>query len=80
MSIEKSPAQSGRLSYACLLRLPEVMQRVGWKRSEIYRRIASGDFPKPVALGERTRAWPENEITAWCEARIAARDAKGRAA
>ena len=80
MTTKNGPAQSGHSSYACLLRLPEVMVRVGWKRSEIYRRIASGDFPKPVALGERSRAWPENEITAWCEARIAARDAKERAA
>ena len=63
-----------------LLRLPDVMRRVSLSRSEIYRRIAAGDFPQPVKLGERASAWPDHEVTAWCEARIAARDAKVAAA
>lgn len=62
-----------------LLRLPQVQARTGLSRSEIYRRIASGGFPAPVKLGERASAWPEHEVTAWCEARIAARDAKAAA-
>jgi prophage regulatory protein len=65
-----------------LERLPRVKARTGLSRSEIYRRIAANPptFPAPVKLGERASAWPEHEVTAWCEARIAARDAKGRAA
>ena len=62
-----------------LLRLPEVKARTGHSRSEIYRRIAAGDFPAPVKIGERASAWPEHEVSAWCEARIAARDAKAAA-
>ena len=62
-----------------LLRLREVCRRTGLSRSVIYRRIAAGDFPAPVKLGERASAWPEQEVTAWCAARIAARDAKAAA-
>lgn len=62
-----------------LERLPRVKARTGLSRSEIYRRIAAGNFPEPVKLGERASAWPEHEVTAWCEARIAARDAKAAA-
>lgn len=62
-----------------LQRLPQVKVRTGLSRSEIYRRIASGDFPQPVKLGKRASAWPEHEITAWCQSRIAARDAKAAA-
>ncbi len=62
-----------------LERLPQVKARTGLSRSEIYRRIAAGRFPQPVKLGERASAWPEHEVTAWCEARIAARDAKAAA-
>lgn len=58
-----------------LLRLPQVKSRTGLSRSEIYRRIAAGTFPAPIKLGERASAWPEHEVTAWIEARIAARDA-----
>ena len=60
--------------FAALLRLPEVMARVGLSRSEIYRRIAAGTFPAPVKLGDRASAWAEHEVVAWCEARVAARD------
>jgi len=62
-----------------LERLPRVKARTGLSRSEIYRRITAGDFPQPVKLGERASAWPEHEVTAWCEARIAARDARAAA-
>ena len=60
----------------CLIRLPEVRARTGLSRSAIYARMQAGDFPQPVHLGERSRAWPEHEVVAWCQARIAARDAK----
>jgi prophage regulatory protein len=62
-----------------LIRLPQVKARTGLSRSELYRRMAAGDFPQPVKLGERASAWPESEVSAWCEARIAARDAKAAA-
>ena len=62
-----------------LLRLREVCRRTCKSRSEIYRRIAAGEFPEPVKLGERASAWPEHEVTAWIASRIAARDAKGAA-
>lgn len=62
-----------------LLRLREVTRRTGKSRSSVYREVAAGTFPAPVKLGERASAWPEHEITAWCQARIAARDAKAAA-
>lgn len=80
MTTEKSPAQPGRSSYACLLRKQEVCRRVGFSASELYRRIAAGDFPRQVRLGTRTSAWPENEVSDWIAGRIAERDAKAGAA
>lgn len=59
-----------------LERLPQVKSRVGLGRSEIYRRVKAKTFPAPIKLGERASAWAEHEITAWINARIAARDAK----
>ena len=64
---------------ARLLRRPEVQSRAGLSRSEIYRRVAAGTFPRPVKLGERASAWVESEIDAWAAAHIAARDGKGAA-
>ena len=59
-----------------LERLPQVKARTGLGRSEIYRRIATGNFPAPIKLGERASAWVASEIDAFIESRIAARDAK----
>jgi len=59
-----------------LIRLPQVKAQTGLSRSGIYRLLAAGEFPAPVKLGERSVAWSEEEIAAWCKARIAARDSK----
>ncbi len=52
-----------------VLKIEEVAARVALSKSTIYARIRSGVFPKPIALGERRRAWPEDEIDAWLESR-----------
>lgn len=62
-----------------LLRLPQVKDCTGLSRSDIYRRISAGTFPKPVKLGERASAWPAHEVMAWVASRIAARDAQANA-
>ena len=61
-------------------RLPRVMERTGLSSSEIYRRIAAGTFPAPVKIGSRCSAWNSVEVDTWIAERIAAGDAKGRAA
>lgn len=73
-----NPLSSQTTPVASLHRLREVSRRTGLSRSEIYRRIAAGTFPAPIKLGERASAWPEHEVTAWIDARIAARDAGRR--
>jgi prophage regulatory protein len=61
-----------------ILRLPQVVEATGETRSTIYKRIAEGEFPKPVRLGMKSVGWVEEEIAAYNEARIAARDAGTR--
>lgn len=48
-----------------LIRLPEVMARVGLKRSAIYQRMSEGRFPKSRSLGGKCTVWVEAEIDAW---------------
>jgi len=54
-----------------LLRLPVVLERVGYGRSTLYKLKAQGKFPEPIRLGERAVAWLESDIEDWIEARIA---------
>jgi len=51
-----------------LIRLPEVMARVGLKRSSIYQRMMEGRFPKSRSLGPRCTVWVEAEIAAFVAA------------
>ena len=59
-----------------LLRLPDVLNRVGLGRSAWYALVAAGLAPRPVRLGLRCVAWPEAEVGEWIAARIAERAAR----
>ena len=48
-----------------LLRLPEVMDRVGLKRTAIYQRMREGRFPQSRSLGSRCTVWVESEVNDW---------------
>lgn len=48
-----------------IIRLPEVMERTGIKRSSIYTQIKEGTFPEQINLGARSVGWLESEIDAW---------------
>lgn len=48
-----------------LLRLPEVIKCVGLKKSAIYDKIRREEFPKPVAISKRARAWHASKIARW---------------
>lgn len=59
-----------------LISLTEVRERVGLSKTDIYRKIAAGKFPKQVPLGTARVAFVESEIDAWIAERIEERDAK----
>lgn len=66
MAIASSPTSR-------LIRLREVLPRVGLGKTALYARVRVGEFPKPVDLGGVV-AWVESEVDAWIESKIAARD------
>jgi len=54
-----------------ILRLKQVLSRMGLSRSTLYLRIAHGLFTHPVSLGGRAVGWPANEVAAVNSGRIA---------
>jgi prophage regulatory protein len=54
-----------------LCRLPDVLARVGVKRSTLYRWIAEKRFPGPVHAGDNVSAWLESDVTEWINRRVA---------
>jgi predicted DNA-binding transcriptional regulator AlpA len=54
------------------LKLAEVLKITSISKPQVYRLIASGDFPPPVKVGTSSR-WVESEVRVWMQARMAAR-------
>lgn len=61
-----------------IIRLPEVMEMVGLKRSSIYSYMNDGQFPKSIPLGGRSVGWLESEIEQWLHSKIQARSESSR--
>ena len=60
-----------------LLRLAEVRNRVPFSRASIYRKIATGEFPRPYDMGGgRCVAWLESEVDQWILQRVDGRKAE----
>jgi prophage regulatory protein len=60
-----------------MLRLRELSEFVGLRRTQIGELIKAGQFPKPIPLSDAGRAvaWLESDLIAWQNARIAVRNA-----
>ena len=56
------------------IRRHAVEDQTGLSRSTIYMLMQNGQFPKPVRIGGRAVAWPEAEVEAWLNARLAERE------
>lgn len=54
-----------------VMRMREVEQTTGKKKSSIYAAIKAGTFPAPISLGSRARGWMSTDIDAWLDQRKA---------
>lgn len=48
-----------------LIRLRDVIARVGMSKATIYRKISLGEFPKPVGIGGQSVRWRESTVDGW---------------
>lgn len=53
-----------------ILRLPEVMERTGIKRSSIYDKMLKKTFPRKISLGGRSVGWLERDIDQWIQQQV----------
>jgi prophage regulatory protein len=56
-----------------ILRLPEVLDRTGLKRTLLLSEVRKGRFPKPVKLAPDSRAvgWSSRAVQEWITERLA---------
>jgi prophage regulatory protein len=68
---KKTPASPKTLR---VLRRPELHAKIGLGDSHIDRLESRGEFPRRIALTDRTMGWLEDEVDEWLRQKIAARD------
>jgi prophage regulatory protein len=61
-----------------VLKLSATSKITGLPASTLYRKVAAGEFPAPVKLGEAASGWLLSEVEAWIDARREERDAAMR--
>jgi prophage regulatory protein len=48
-----------------ILRIATVLTRTGLSRSTLYRKVASGSFPRSVGISMRCVGWRESDVRDW---------------
>ena len=56
-----------------LLRLKQVEEKTGLKRSQIYLYMKDDTFPRSIKIGPASVAWLESEIDEWINLKLANR-------
>ncbi|WP_178102626.1 AlpA family transcriptional regulator [uncultured Pseudomonas sp.] len=68
--------------YPRIVRLKQLIERIGLRRSTIYDRMDrlspryDATFPLPIKLGAGAIGWIDSEITTWIEQRMSAKEAR----
>jgi len=57
-----------------IIRRHELTDKVGYCLAHIYRLERQGLFPQRIHLGRRAVGWVEQEVEAWLQERVDARD------
>lgn len=52
-----------------IMKLKEVIERVGLSATTIWRQERKGNFPRRIRLGANSIGWDEGEIDAWLASR-----------
>lgn len=55
MSLEHNPGRR-------LVSAKQVMIRMGWSRTTLWRRVRAGEFPAPVKTGPNSVDWYDDEV------------------
>lgn len=63
----RTAAKEARMERKILLSVGEVAAMLSISTREVWRRADSGELPRPIRLGARTRRWLREEIEAIIE-------------
>jgi prophage regulatory protein len=50
-----------------IIRLPEVLEKIGLKKSAVYNMIKTGEFPAQIKLGKHASGWLLSAVQGWIQ-------------
>ncbi len=65
----RAMGEKARPAGGVMLLFPDVIRRVGWSRTTIWRKVRAGEFPPPLSLGKNSVGWPSVFIDDWIASR-----------
>ena len=65
----RAMGEKARPAGGVMLRVPDVVMRVGLSRTTIWRKVIAGEFPAPLSLGKHSVGWPSIWIDDWVASR-----------
>lgn len=60
-----------------ILRVPDTLDRVGFKRTTLWRKVRAGEFPAPRQIGGGLIGFIESEVDDWIATRPVAVEVAG---
>ncbi|MDA9357540.1 AlpA family phage regulatory protein [Candidatus Thioglobus sp.] len=57
-----------------VLKATQVAIYINTCKSQVYKLVKQGRFPKPIKLGDRGSGWLLSEVDAWLQSRVDSRD------
>ena len=52
------------------IRINQVMERVSFGKSKIWKMVKDGEFPQPIKLTSGTTVWIKEEVDKWIEDKV----------
>jgi len=52
------------------IRMPDLRTKVGLSKSQIYKLIQQGEFPKQIKLGDKIAVWIDSEVEEWMSSKV----------
>jgi prophage regulatory protein len=50
--------------------MPDLRTKVGLSKSQIYKLIQQGEFPKQIKLGDKIAVWIDSEVEEWMSSKV----------
>ena len=53
-----------------LLRVPQVLKRVGMSRAQLYKLVSLGEFPRQIRICQKISVWLSSDVDQWIDRQV----------